>query len=99
MLENEGWTVARPRTAALPWSSCGRERPDLILLDLMMPEMDGFEFAAEVRKRPEWRSIPIVVLDRQDLSARRGRLRYVEKILLQKKAIRCKVIASATNAQ
>jgi len=41
----------------------------LVLLDLMMPEMDGFEFAAELHRHPEWRSIPIVVLTAKDLSA------------------------------
>ncbi len=34
----------------------------------MMPEMDGFEFAAEVHRHPEWRSIPIVVLTAKDLT-------------------------------
>ena len=61
----------------------GAGAPSLILLDLMMPEMDGFEFAAEVRRHPEWRSIPIVVVTAQDLSAEeRRRLNgYVETIL------------------
>jgi CheY-like chemotaxis protein len=59
------------------------ERPVLILLDLVMPEMDGFEFADRVRRHPEWRSIPIVVVTAQDLSgAERRRLNgYVETIL------------------
>jgi CheY-like chemotaxis protein len=49
----------------------------------MMPEMDGFEFADRVRRHPEWRTIPIVVVTAHDLSARE-RLRlngYVETIL------------------
>jgi CheY-like chemotaxis protein len=60
-----------------------KERPSVILLDLMMPEMDGFEFAARVRRRSEWRSIPIVVLTAHDLNAAdRQRLNgYVETIL------------------
>lgn len=37
-------------------------RPALILLDLMMPRMDGFAFREEQRKNPEWRDIPIVLL-------------------------------------
>jgi CheY-like chemotaxis protein len=60
-----------------------QNRPSLIFLDLMMPEMDGFAFAAEVRRRPEWRSIPIVVVTARDLTDEdRHRLNgNVEKIL------------------
>lgn len=36
--------------------------PTLILLDLMMPHMDGFQFRDEQRKHPTWREIPIVLL-------------------------------------
>ena len=56
-----------------------RERPKLIL----MPEMDGFEFAVRVRQNLKWRLIPIVVLTARDLSGNeRRRLNgCVEKIL------------------
>jgi CheY-like chemotaxis protein len=37
-------------------------RPNVILLDLMMPVMDGFEFVAEVRKQPAYAEIPILVI-------------------------------------
>ncbi len=39
-----------------------RERPDLILLDLLMPVMDGFVFAEHVRREPRWAGIPIVAV-------------------------------------
>jgi CheY-like chemotaxis protein len=58
-------------------------RPELILLDLMMPEMDGFDFIEELRRRKGWGSIPIAVITAQDITAE-DRLRlsgYVEKIL------------------
>jgi len=42
--------------------------PDLILLDLMMPEMDGFEFIAELRETEAWRRIPVVVLTAKDMT-------------------------------
>lgn len=42
--------------------------PDLILLDLMMPEMDGFRFSEEVKKRDEWKEIPIIVLTARELT-------------------------------
>ena len=40
----------------------------MILLDLMMPEMDGFEFVAELRADAAWRAIPIVVITAKDLT-------------------------------
>jgi CheY-like chemotaxis protein len=57
--------------------------PDLILLDLMMPEMDGFEFVTELRLNPEWHTIPIVVVTAKDLTLDERRLLngYVERIL------------------
>jgi CheY-like chemotaxis protein len=46
-----------------------RQVPDLILLDLMMPEMDGFEFVAELRKSESGRHIPVVVVTSKELTA------------------------------
>ena len=43
--------------------------PGLILLDLMMPEMDGFEFLDQLGQREAWRSIPVVVVSAKDLTA------------------------------
>ena len=68
VLESEGWAVSEAPNGLVALEVMKQERPSLILLDLMMPEMDGFEFAAEVRRHPEWRSIPIVVLSAQDLT-------------------------------
>jgi len=42
--------------------------PDLILLDLIMPEMDGFEFVRRLRDNPAWQKIPVVVLTAKDIS-------------------------------
>jgi len=44
-------------------------QPGLILLDLMMPEMDGFQFVDHVRQHEAWRAIPIVVVTAKDLTA------------------------------
>ena len=45
-----------------------RTRPNLVICDLMMPEMDGFKFLGEFRRRPEWASIPVVVLSAKTLN-------------------------------
>jgi len=57
--------------------------PDIILLDLMMPEMDGFQFLEELRQHKSWRSIPVIVMTAKTLTAEdRQRLNgSVEKIL------------------
>ncbi len=68
MLEKEGWVVSEAGNGVEALRSMEKHRPKLIFLDLMMPEMNGFEFAAEVRRHPEWRSIPIVVVTARDLS-------------------------------
>jgi twitching motility two-component system response regulator PilG len=40
-------------------------RPDLILLDLVMPRMDGFEFALNIKQRSQFKAIPLVVISRR----------------------------------
>jgi signal transduction histidine kinase/DNA-binding response OmpR family regulator len=83
ILEKEGWKVTEAVDGRVALEAMVDARPRLILLDLMMPEMDGFEFADQVRRHPEWRSIPIVVVTSRDLSAadRRRLNGYVETIL------------------
>ena len=83
MLQKEGWAVMEAENGIEALRSMEQHRPSLIFLDLMMPEMDGYAFAAEVGRRPEWRSIPIVVVTSQDLTNddRRRLNGNVEKIL------------------
>ena len=59
------------------------KQPELILLDLMLPEMDGFAFIEALRQRDAWRAIPIIVVTAMDLTPEdRQRLNgYVERIL------------------
>lgn len=44
--------------------------PELILLNLPMPEMDRFEFIATLKKHPEWQSIPVIVITANHIRAR-----------------------------
>jgi hypothetical protein len=43
--------------------------PDLILLDLVMPQLDGFGFLTELRKTADWRAIPVVVVTALEVGA------------------------------
>jgi CheY-like chemotaxis protein len=83
ILEREGWAVTEAANGRLGLESMEKTRPRLILLDLMMPEMDGFEFVDRVREKVEWAQIPIVVLTAYDLTNEdRRRLNgYVETII------------------
>ena len=62
-LQEEGYRVTSAANGkeALSLLKDGKVRPDLILLDIMMPEMDGWAFRAEQRKDPELAPIPVVV--------------------------------------
>ena len=66
--ERGGWKVSEASNGRLALDSLRAVRPNAIVLDLMMPEMDGFEFLAEVREHPEWHDIPVVVVTALDLS-------------------------------
>lgn len=63
------------------------EKFDLIITDLNMPDMDGFEFIRTLRETPEYRDIPIIVLSsytdlkNKDLALEMGVLAYLEKPL------------------
>ena len=85
ILEREGWKVSEAENGLVALECMKRDRPQLIVLDLMMPELDGFEFAEQVQLHDEWKLIPIIVLTAKDINAaERMRLNgYVESILLK----------------
>ncbi|GAC1470210.1 MAG: hypothetical protein NVSMB9_15080 [Isosphaeraceae bacterium] len=68
MLEKDGWATVEAENGRVAFERLSESRPDLILLDLMMPEMDGFEFAHELRGNPLWREIPVLVVTAKDLT-------------------------------
>ena len=62
-----------------------KAKPALILLDLMMPEMDGFEFAEKLRENKEWLDIPVVVITAKDLTSEdHSRLKGNVEAIMQK---------------
>ncbi len=68
LLSAAGWTVASAENGRAAINQIERARPDLILLDLMMPDVDGIEFLEILRKNEEWRLIPVILITAKDLT-------------------------------
>ena len=82
-LERAGWSIAEAENGRIALQRVAARRPDVIVLDLVMPELNGFEFLAALRRDPAWRSVPVVVLTSMDLTAEDRRVLNgsVERIL------------------
>jgi PAS domain S-box-containing protein len=84
-LRSEGWTVESAENGAVALEHIEAGLPDLIVLDLMMPVMDGFEFLANLRLRDDAANVPVLVVTAKDLTAEdRERLRTGAQRVLQK---------------
>jgi signal transduction histidine kinase/DNA-binding response OmpR family regulator len=69
LLEREGWQVRSAENGRIGLERLAEELPDLVLLDLMMPVMDGFDFLREVGRHEPWRAVPVVVVTAKELTA------------------------------
>jgi PAS domain S-box-containing protein len=68
LLEKEGLEVDEACDGHAALARLDKQWPGLILLDLLMPGMDGFEFLAQLKRRGEGRSVPVVLLTAKDLT-------------------------------
>jgi CheY-like chemotaxis protein len=85
VLEKEGWSTAEAENGLVGLKRLAEAAPDAILLDLMMPEMDGFEFLARLRENAAWRGIPVIVVTAKTLTAEdHRRLKGSVEMLIQK---------------
>jgi CheY-like chemotaxis protein len=73
-LEKAEWQVNEAGNGREALDQLARGKPRLILLDLMMPVMDGFDFLLEMRANAEWQDIPVIVLTAKDLTEEDRRL-------------------------
>jgi len=68
ILRKEGWKVIEAENGGVALEKLKEYQPQLIFLDLLMPEMDGFEFVRETQGKEAWKSIPIVIVTSKDLT-------------------------------
>ncbi|UCG71253.1 MAG: response regulator [Chromatiales bacterium] len=99
-LEKTGWTIAEAGNGREALDLMADQTPALILLDLMMPVMDGFEFLAEIREHPEWNDIPVVVVTAKTLTPEdRARLNgRVEEVVRKSACTREQLLARVREA-
>jgi signal transduction histidine kinase/CheY-like chemotaxis protein len=69
-LRGQQWIVQEAANGREALACLQAAKPDLILLDLMMPEMDGFAVVAALQKQEDWRDIPVIVITSLDLDAK-----------------------------
>jgi signal transduction histidine kinase/DNA-binding response OmpR family regulator len=62
VLTRNGWRVVEANHGAAALKKIEADKPGVIVLDLMMPEMDGFEFLQELHRNPDWGEIPVIVV-------------------------------------
>ena len=62
MLENKGYEVGKAYDGVEGEESIKERRPDLLVLDVMMPRKDGYKLCAELKANSETQSIPIILL-------------------------------------
>jgi len=81
ILAKEGWQVREAANGKVALEQVSRQVPGMILLDLLMPVMDGFAFLRELRNQENWRDIPVLVITSKDITQQ-------EKQLLEEKVVR-----------
>lgn len=66
IFECEGYHVTAGINGSEGLLALEKGAPDIILMDMLMPVMDGFIFRKEQLKRPEWENIPLIAMSAQD---------------------------------
>jgi PAS domain S-box-containing protein len=97
-LEQAGWEAEEAVDGSDALERLAGRTPGLVLLDLMMPGVDGFEVVARMQAEPEWRHIPVVIVTAKDLTVEdRARLGGAADRVIQKNGSRRDTLASRVN--
>jgi DNA-binding response OmpR family regulator len=88
-LENAGYEVKSENSSTIGIERAKSYLPDLVLLDIMMPFMDGYEICQELKKNEKTKNIPVVFLTGKDAQSDEGKSFQVGGILFIKKPFSC----------
>lgn len=67
-LKKQPWKISQASNGREAIENIEKSIPDIILLDLMMPEMDGFEVVKRLRAHPQWCKIPLIIITAKELT-------------------------------
>lgn len=68
LLEHDQWTVTEAQDGLEGLDALSHMRPDVVLLDLNMPRLDGFGFLERIRANESWSGLPVIIISARDLS-------------------------------
>jgi twitching motility two-component system response regulator PilG len=76
LFTSKGYAVTGARDGKSALAAIALERPDLVVLDIMLPDLDGFEICRAIKENPETSSLPVIMLTAKKSSKdlERGRL-------------------------
>jgi len=96
-LENAGYRVTTENSSVMGIERAKEIKPDLILLDIMMPNMDGYEICDELKKNSETKDIPVIFLTGKDSRDDQGRSFQVGGDMFVKKPFSCERLLEIVN--
>ena len=84
-LENEGFMVEFAIDGPTGFKLAEKNRPDIILLDIILPRMDGFKVLEKLKKSPKTKKIPVIILSNlgQEEEIKKGKLLGAEDFLVK----------------
>lgn len=96
-LQNAGYEVATENSSVVGIELAKQFKPDLVLLDIMMPNMDGYEICDELKKSSETRTVPVIFLTGKDSRDDKGKSFQVGGDMFVKKPFSCERLLEIIN--